>query len=149
MRDRRDRKRDDEEMQMQLVSEMVNGIESPNWKELMKENGVIDRYVKMVKKDKDIKPTQLRKFFQEVKKLKTTIKDKGWDKMEADIYQLIPRVKYAQGRNLLPKSMVAFIVKSVETIGNSDDKKTSIENFVKIFEAIIAFHKSTVGKEER
>lgn len=75
--------------------------------------------------------SQLRKFYGEVKRLQLN----GYNKVEFKL--LKPKLAYAAGRN-------QKILKFYEVMSDAIDKvdnQTSFDNFVKMFEAIIAYHK--------
>jgi len=131
----------------QLVNAILNNLDNPNWNDLFKDQGYIDNYAKIIQRN--LKTSQLRRFFDEFKKIKKLIekKQKGW---EIRLWTLVPAIKYAKGRNLCPASFSTFISKGIEKILNqaSDEKEKEkkMKNFINIFEAIVAFHKFHGGK---
>jgi len=127
----------------ELLSEMTKEI--PEWKRLLGENGLIENLVSQ-REFRNLNPTQLRKFFDEVKRVKIKLSESGgWsNEIEPDLWKLVPSIKYAYGREIVPKSFEYFVSKSVEKISEiSDLKKKEIVfmNFERIFEAIVAYHK--------
>lgn len=87
--------------------------------------------------------TQLRKFFGEVKRQQL----KGYD--ETDFVLLKPKLAYAVGRAKDPNAKINdfyFVISKAIDCVKADTKEESnkrFKNFIKIFEAIVAFHKAT------
>lgn len=105
------------------------------------------------KDDKDINPksgktmivaahlstSQLRKFFGEVKRQDMN----GYD--ETDFVLLKPKLAYAVGRadkNSKIKDFFNVLSKAMDEVLKSTNPETSFKNFIKIFEAIVAYHKA-------
>lgn len=83
---------------------------------------------------------QLRKFFGEVKRQQMS----GYN--ETDFVLLKPKLAYAVGR---AKSKVAKINDFYYVIANAIDQvhnEQQFKNFIKIFEAIVAYHKAAEEK---
>ena len=75
-----------------------------------------------------MKTTQLRKFFDSIRKIKEELKDGGWEDVEAEFYLLKPKIAHARGRNLIPEEfneLMKVCMRKVD-IGEIQDKK---ENF--------------------
>jgi len=90
------------------------------------------------------KPTQIRKFYDEILKYKTLIKDENdFKKYHAYINMLIPKAAYSKGRNLVTQEFTEFIKYSLSLI---NDYKDFIV-FVNLFESIIAYYKELNPKE--
>lgn len=85
--------------------------------------------------------SQLRKFFGEVKRQQMS----GYN--ETDFVLLKPKLAYAVGRvdkrNPKIKDFYNVMAKAIDQVENEDHFK----NFIKIFEAIVAYHKAAGGKE--
>jgi len=85
---------------------------------------------------KKLTTSQLRKFFGEVKRQQI----KGYN--DTDFVLLLPKLAYAVGRvgdNDAKINDFNFVIShAIKTVSNSDDFK----RFIKIFEAIVAYHKS-------
>jgi len=79
---------------------------------------------------------QLRKFFGEVKRQQMS----GYN--ETDFVLLKPKLAYAVGRAKNPRAKIndfyRVISKAIDNVGNEQH----FRNFIKIFEAIVAYHKA-------
>ncbi len=87
-------------------------------------------------KESKLTTNQLRKFFGEVKRQQMS----GYD--ETDFVLLKPKLAYAVGR---AKDSNAKINDFYKIIANAIDKvhnEQQFKNFIKIFEAIVAYHKA-------
>lgn len=92
---------------------------------------------------------QLRKFFGEVKRIETNL---GSNK--ADIIMLKPLLAYAVGRDKKDGRNKTKIDKfaeemnqGIDAVLDGKDLKSDFSHFVKIFEAIVAYHKFYGAKE--
>lgn len=95
----------------------------------------------VAKNSKDLKPTQLRKFFSALKKME--YKD-TWAEIETDFYLLKPRMAVSAGRGNLSKSFLEVILAAMSKVDNVDSDEEKMENFdkfVKFFESIVAYHR--------
>jgi len=97
--------------------------------------------------------SQLRKFFGEVKRINT-----DFEKYQSDLVMLKPMLAYAVGRDkkktgteLKNKTrIVQFeeeLSKGIGYIRTDKNQKLDFKNFVKLFEAIVAYHKFFSKKE--
>ncbi|RLC37245.1 type III-A CRISPR-associated protein Csm2 [candidate division Kazan bacterium] len=123
------------------IPESLFEFNSPNFVKIMSEHGDADKFAKNLRK---LKSTQLRKFFDEIKSIEKELKTKkDADEALNKLLLLVPKIKYSKARDLVPEEFSEFVSKSVKRIVNSSDKEKEkmIINFVKIFEAIIAYHK--------
>jgi len=90
-------------------------------------------------------PTQIRKFYDEILKYKTLIKDENdFKKYHAYINMLIPKAAYSKGRNLVTQEFTEFIKYSLSLI---NDYKDFIV-FVNLFESVIAYYKELNPSEK-
>jgi CRISPR-associated protein Csm2 len=91
--------------------------------------------------------SQLRKFFGEVKRIET-----DFEKYRQDLVMLKPMLSYAVGRDKKNKGsefrnqtrIVQFeqeLSKAIDFIRSDSSAKSDYKNFVKMFEAIVAYHK--------
>lgn len=83
--------------------------------------------------------SQLRKFFGEVKRQQMN----GYD--ETDFVLLKPKLAYAVGRadkNSKISDFFNVISKAIDLVLKSPNQKLAFENFIQIFEAIVAYHKA-------
>jgi CRISPR-associated protein Csm2 len=109
-------------------------------KEIADEKGYADRIASRLR---GMKTTQLRKFFDSIRKIKEELKDGGWEEVEADFYLLKPRIAHARGRNLIPEEFNEFMkvcMRKVD-IGEGRDKKENFEKMVDFLEAVVAYHR--------
>ena len=119
------------------IKEIINEINQVKMlsdisaKQYADENGYAD---KIAKNSKDLKTTQLRKFFGAVKLIE---QKETWDE-----------IAVAKGRKLIPpnfyKIMMALMRKV--DVGSEEEKMKNFDTFVKFFESIVAYHKFYTGK---
>ena len=127
-----------------IISEMKK--ETPDWKKLLEDHGLIDNLTQQ-RELRDLNSTQLRKFFDEVKGIEYKLQEnKEWNVIEAELWKLVPSIKYAVGRRTVPKVFADFITHAVKVISESPNKKQTFLNFERIFESIVAYHKYHWGK---
>lgn len=98
------------------------------------------------------KPTQLRKFYDEVVRFDSMLKSVSPDKQNEEFEKMLPYLKmlnakaaYAMGRDLVTKEFKDFISKSLEQVKNKND----FELFNGLFEAFMGFYKYYDEKGER
>jgi len=99
-------------------------------------------------------PTQLRRFFSEVKGLarqldlltspdkgeRTASKEEAWPRIHPQFAMLKSKVVYAQGRigsKNMPDAFVQFIINHVAWVKSVED----FESFLAHFEAVVGFHR--------
>ncbi len=98
--------------------------------------------------DKTIKPmstTQLRKFFGEIKRIQAM----GFESDDAkdDVLMLKPKLAYAVGRDKGESKLGEFYTQMSIALDAIDIKNEKhFNNFVKIFEAVVAYHKAAGGE---
>jgi CRISPR-associated protein Csm2 len=97
----------------------------------------------LANKLKDMKTTQLRRFFGAVKNIEKNLNGKSWEDVEADFYLLKPKLAYAKGRNLIPAEFHEVVKTSMNKVdvGNNEDKIANYKMFVRFLESIVAYHK--------
>lgn len=99
--------------------------------------------------DKNKKPlttSQLRKFFGELRRI-----DADFDNKYQDVLMLRPMLAYAAGRDEGKTKLKDFsetLSEGIKHIRLEDKvhRKTDFKNFLKLFEAIVAYHKYNGGK---
>ncbi|ADD08836.1 type III-A CRISPR-associated protein Csm2 [Candidatus Aciduliprofundum boonei] len=133
-------KRNFEEIKREIVRE------TPDWKRLLKDGGLIDQITQTKYFHDSLKTTQLRKFFDVVKNIDYRLQRESWEKLEPELWQIVPAIKYAKGRNNVPEEFADFVSKMVEKITDSEDPKQIFLNFERVFESIVAYHKYHGGK---
>lgn len=128
------------------------------WKD--KEKGIVDpalyseiaeELAKEMKKEhetekkKPNKPTQIRRFYDEVTRLNMEARARPgeWDNVIPIVHMLIAKAAYAQGRELVGKTFVDFIRSSVGQVKEPKD----LSLFANIFEAFMGFYKLYVPKD--
>jgi len=92
----------------------------------------------------ELKRSQLRKFFNEIKAIEYDLKS-GEDVKEIKIriLTLIPKLAYAKGRKLIDENFYEFmktILSKVKEDMNKENAQEVFEIFVKILESIVAYH---------
>ena len=106
-----------------------------------KPNGDLDE-------DKSLSTSQLRKFFGEIKRIQAT---NDFEKSKDDVLMLKPKLAYAKGRAKRDNkihNLFTEMSKALNVIDYKDNKKgeKDFNNFIKIFEAVVAYHKASGGK---
>ena len=122
------------------------------WKELIPESEITDtvteKTVDFAQKFGDylgsddnewhrLTTNQLRKFFGEVKRLQM----KGYKDNKTDFILLKPKLAYAVGRDKQKTKIYDFYRVISDAIDKVSDEN-SFNNFIRIFEAIVAYHKA-------
>jgi CRISPR-associated protein Csm2 len=98
------------------------------------------------------KPTQIRKFYDEVLRFDGILKTIPSDQQKEEFEKLLPYLKmlnakaaYAMGRDLVTKEFKDFLSQSLIQIKNKDD----FDIFAGLFEAFMGFYKYFDEKGER
>lgn len=91
--------------------------------------------------------SQLRRFFGEVKRQQMN----GYD--ETDFQMLKPKLAYAVGRaekkndkHYKIRDFYEVMVDAIDKVDKSPDKDKAFKNFISVFEAIVAYHKTAEKK---
>lgn len=115
-------------------------------KDYADKNGYAD---KIAKNSKNLKSTQLRKFFGAIKSMEKKLG--YWDHIESEFYLLKPQIAYAKGRNLIPEGFYNVIIACMEKIdkGTEEEKRENFKTFINFMEAIVAYHKFYEGERGR
>ena len=97
----------------------------------------------LANKLRNMKTTQLRRFFGAVKEIESNLNGKNWEDVEADFYLLKPKLAYAKGRKLIPAEFYEVVKTSMNKVdvGNNQDKIANYKMFVRFLESIVAYHK--------
>lgn len=125
------------------VIESKKNLAEVDIEEIAKEDGIADSLAKQF--EKQIKSTQLRKFFDRAKGNLSELKDEGkdWDYVKNDFYMLRPVLAYSQARKHIPKQffeLMDLCMKKVE----SDNRKQLLNNytrFIQLLESLVAYHR--------
>ncbi|MDL1955898.1 MAG: type III-A CRISPR-associated protein Csm2 [Candidatus Desulfofervidus auxilii] len=116
----------------------LHSFKELDYKEFCDEGGLAD---KIVQNAKELKMTQLRKFFNEIKAISRKISRKPNDPFDfAQVAKLLPVLVYSVGRGLIPKE---FYQKVLKICLRKEILQTN-EDFLRLadfLEAIIAYHK--------
>jgi CRISPR type III-A-associated protein Csm2 len=112
------------------------------------EGGYADSLVSDEKFRKELKPTQLRKIFNELKSIYRRVKKeeptKSFDRK--GVPKLLTMLAYTYGRGLIPKVFYEIMKEALKK-----DKIKTNEDFLRFhdfFEAILAFHKYRTRPQE-
>ena len=87
-------------------------------------------------KESKLTTSQLRKFFGEVKRQQMS----GYD--ETNFVLLKPKLAYAVGRAKAPNAKINDFYKVIANAIDKVHNEQQFKNFIKIFEAIVAYHKA-------
>lgn len=83
------------------------------------------------------KRSQLRKFFDEVLRLKSLSKNEDWGNILPYVNMLLAKSVYAEGRGNTTSDFTRFIKESINEIRNQED----LEVFATFFEAFMGFYR--------
>ena len=106
-------------------------------KDYADENGYADT---IAKASRDLKTTQLRKFFGAVRLIEQR---ESWDEIEVEFYLLKPKHAAAKGRGLVPDDffdVMMALMRKVD-VGDENEKMKNFDTFINFFESIVAYHK--------
>lgn len=128
-----------------LVSIALNLTES-NVKDFVKNSE------KLAKDFKEIKPSKFREFYDYIKKAELDLANKkdNWGKVYKDLYLLIPKLAYQIGRAKEQSRSEVYPLSCFKKLYEQFIDKLTFENFhnfVKFFEAIVAYHKVHAKRE--
>lgn len=107
-------------------------------------NGWADQ---IARESKKVKTAQLRKFFNEIKRLHLQTKSqKDINKVKSELIKIIPELIFAKGRDVITPDFYNLLEASI--LKNENGKMVcrfteyeEFENFVSFLEAIVAYHK--------
>jgi len=83
------------------------------------------------------KRSQIRKFYDEVLRLKSEAENEEWDNIHPYVNMLNAKAAYALGRDYITNEFLSFIKGSVEQIKRRED----LDVFSNLFEAFMGFYK--------
>ncbi|MDI3507265.1 MAG: CRISPR-associated protein Csm2 [Methanomicrobiaceae archaeon] len=109
--------------------------------EITKENGIAESFVLGLRDQ--LKPTQLRKFFDTIVRNQEQIREKGWDAARAEFYMIRPSLAYAKGRKLIPNEFFDLVDTCMKKIPaeTEDQRIKNYDRFVDLMKAIVAYAK--------
>lgn len=117
-------------------------------REFAAENGHADIVAKKVRDN--VKVTQLRKFFTQIKQIELECKGKNpEDDFDANvkIYLLLPELAYARGRNLITQDYY-YLMKECLNVQKIKQVK-DFNRLVDFLTAVLAYHKKETSKKEK
>lgn len=100
-----------------------------------------------IAKSGDMKFTQIRKFFSQIKRIETTELRKKKDTDPIDptkLYMLMPELAYGVGRKVIDKEF--YEVMKICLGGNKIQKVADFKRFVELLTAVIAYRKFETEK---
>jgi len=111
-------------------------ISNLNLEDFLKPEGISEAIAKGLQ----FKRTQLRKFFNEIKRIKLELKNKdNTNKVIISLVSIIPKLAYSKGRGLVDEKFYEFIKILVMKL-REDLTDENFKKFEQIFESIIAYH---------
>jgi CRISPR-associated protein Csm2 len=114
-------------------------------KKCLKPDLLDDQARKNAEEFKDLKATQMRRFYDELKAIERKImtgkdikeQQANFERDRAMIIMFKAKSVYAEKRKVAPRAFTQFIFDHVASITDINDFK----GFLKVFEAVVAFHK--------
>lgn len=100
------------------------------------DDSYIDKSGKSKSAQNKLTTNQLRKFFGEVKRQQMS----GYN--QTDFVLLKPKLAYAVGRAKNPNAKINDFYRVISKAIDKVDNEQQFKNFIKIFEAIVAYHKA-------
>lgn len=133
-------------IQVQIVEETTEWAKGFGEELNQPEKEINQKTGKEFVKRKALSTSQLRKFFGELKRLET-----DFERKSTEIVMLKPMLAYAVGRDKGETKISDFnevLVRAIDSIRNSENRplEADFKRFVKLFEAIVAYHKFYGGK---
>ena len=108
-------------------------------------DGIAENAAKIMKDQRStLNPTQLRKFFDTIIKIKEKQSENGWEAGESDFFMLYPTLAYAKGRKTIPQEFYTLTTGCLKKIPSAKGSKQSVENysrFVNLMESLVAYSK--------
>lgn len=110
-----------------------------SYEEIAKQDGIAE---KLAKQKGALKVTQLRKFFDQVKKIELNLSDKDWtDAVTRDFFMLRPQLAYAKGRDLISQEFFEQMSFCLDKVNASVNKPEAYRRFSSLVEATVAYRK--------
>lgn len=112
--------------------------------EITRENGIADDLAGHIG---DLKTTQLRRFFDSIKRIESTVRETGnWDEVRVPFAMLRPYLANARGRKLIPEEFFVFVSECLNKIHHPDEcgadqTKKDFQCFVLIMESLVAYNR--------
>ena len=110
-----------------------------SYEEIAKQDGIAE---KLARQRGALKVTQLRKFFDQVKKIELNLSDKDWtDAVTRDFFMLRPQLAYAKGRDLISQEFFEQMSFCLDKVNASVNKPEAYLRFSSLVEATVAYRK--------
>ncbi|HJK07001.1 MAG TPA: type III-A CRISPR-associated protein Csm2 [Methanocorpusculum sp.] len=110
-----------------------------SYEEIAKQDGIAE---KLARQRGALKVTQLRKFFDQVKKIELNLSDKDWtDAVTRDFFMLRPQLAYAKGRDLISQEFFEQMSFCLDKVNASVNKPEAYRRFSSLVEATVAYRK--------
>jgi len=117
----------------------VNCFSSFNLRKLIGPDGYAERIARDV--DRNIKISQLRKFFAEIKEI-TKLGQKNPEEAQKRVWLLYPIIAYAEGRKVIPKDFANMLNQVLEKVENEAcNKKEDYKRLEDFMTALVAYFK--------
>ncbi|HDQ07605.1 MAG TPA: type III-A CRISPR-associated protein Csm2 [Methanoculleus sp.] len=108
-------------------------------------DGIAEQAAKIMKSQRAaLNPTQLRKFFDTIIKIKEKQSEGGWERGENDFFMLYPTLAYAKGRKTIPDEFYNLTTTCLKKIPSEKGPDQSVDNynrFVNLMESLVAYSK--------
>lgn len=111
--------------------------------DIAKENGIAETLAKEMGNN-ELKPTQLRKFFDSVRTIQDRLSESGWDaRAKTDFYMIRPYLAYANGRGNIPNDFFEIISACLERVESSEEqqRRENFDRLVQFLESLVAYQK--------
>lgn len=122
----------------------VKNLSEIDIKEIAEEKGIAEQVVIALKQSrKPLNTTQLRKFFDNIIRIKEKTTSRDWEAARVDFHMLRPNLAYARGRDTISKEFYDFCSVCLDKIETSDSDMTkqNYSRFVELMEAVVAYSK--------
>lgn len=121
----------------------LKNLEDLSVEEIAREDGIAECLVKNKNFRDNLKPTQLRRFFDSLMANRERLAEQGWSAIESDFYMIRPNLAYAQGRKLVPREFFQLIQACLQKIPSPDEEqaKKNYNRFIDLMQALVAYHK--------
>jgi len=102
---------------------------------------------------KGLSTNQIRKVFGEIKRIEMKLSNKSeeWSNLQSDFLLIKPKMAYSAKRDKTfpAECLYEIVAKSIDIIDKTNEEKKieSFNNFSKLFEAIIAYHRAYEEKQ--
>lgn len=139
-------KGNNEENHKELIEKLVNAVKDLNERNVKDFVSGAEEFASLLSK---VSSSKFRNFYDEIKSIVESNRD-DWKKIYTQLYLIKPKIAYAIGREDrgdVQKSLKSFLelYSSLLEVLNEDN----LENFVKLMEAIVAYHKEKTNDKNK